>query len=168
MRDILKELEGDDTQLPNLNVYRAAQKVVFDYCTKNSKKTEWAAGLLGTTKGYLLNSLDPAQTHSPLSIDRAIAISNLTGDHRILDAMAKELDLLVIEPHHAQTSETSVMAVILRTLDIDGIVGDLSRDVRTAASDNVLDSAERESLEKTLAKLEIVCAEIKSILRGGK
>jgi hypothetical protein len=156
----------DDVELPNQKVYEAAQMVIRDHKNRINKDVSYIAERLGTTYGYLMGSIDPKKTSKPLSIDRAIAISRLTGDHRILDAMAKELDLLVIEPHHAQSSENSVMAVILRTLDIDGIVGDLSRDVRTAAADSVLDSTEKESLETTLAKLEIVCAEIKSILRA--
>lgn len=149
MRNILDKLAGDDLQLPNLEVYRTAQAVVFEYGERENKSTDTIAAELGTTRGYLLNSLDPAQTRSPLSVDRAIEITRLTNDYRILEAMAKEFGLVVTKPEPINTSgETLVLALVDKGFTLEEHQGTLAKDIRESIKDGVLDENERRKLRE--------------------
>lgn len=136
----LEEMFGDDTA-PFRTVYETAQAVVNDYMTLHNCKIEKVAELLGTTKGYLYGTLDPNQTHRPLSVDRVIEITNLTGDTRILESMKASID------HHVG-NVCAIHEVMIATLDVQTHTGELSKTLNAAIADGEIDDAERARLRK--------------------
>jgi len=81
-----------DIEIPTEEIYREAQIVVKFYMDKTGKKIDYVAQQLGTTAGYLRPILDPNQHSKPLSIDKIIDITKLTGDDRIIKKIAHKLD----------------------------------------------------------------------------
>lgn len=138
---ILDEIFGGDP-LPFRNVYETAQFVVRDYMAKHNCKIEKVAELLGTTSGHLYAVLDPKQDHKPLSVDRVIELTILTGDTRIIDAM-KETAKSSCECESGGISE-----VMMATLHVQAHTGELSSLLSTAISDGDLDEKEREAIRK--------------------
>lgn len=136
----LEEMYGDDT-VPFRTVYETAQSVVEDYMKLHSCKMQKVAELLGTTKGYLYAMLDPNQTHRPLSVDRVIEITNLTGDTRILESMKTAID------HHVG-KVCAIHEVMIATLDVQTHTGELSKTLNAAIADGEIDDAERARLRK--------------------
>lgn len=137
----LDEIFGGDP-LPFRHVYETAQIVVRDYMTKNNCKIEVVAEQLGTTANHLYNVLDPKQTHRPLSVDRVIDITALTGDTRVLDAI-KEASK--ISDEHMECSFTELM---MATIKIQSHTGALSETLFKSLEDGELDEKEREQIRK--------------------
>lgn len=140
MKNVLDEIFGGDP-MPFRHVYETAQIVVRDYMAKHNCKIEVVAGLLGTTDNHLYNTLDPKQTHRPLSVDRVIEITALTGDTRILEAMKT-----AVNPHNGKTC--AIHEVMIATLDVQTHTGELSKTLNSAIADGELDDAERARLRK--------------------
>lgn len=137
----LEKIFGDDTA-PFRTVYEMAQAVVDDYMTLHNCKIEKVAELLGTTKGYLYGTLDPNQTHRPLSVDRVIEITNLTGDHRIIDAIKQASK---VQGENAECSITEIMMVGLK---IQSHTGSLSETLFEAVKDGKIDEKEGERIRR--------------------
>ncbi|HEX5330809.1 phage regulatory CII family protein [Sulfuricurvum sp.] len=137
----LEEMFSDDTA-PFRTVYETAQAVVNDYMTLHNCKIEKVAEQLGTTRGYLYGTLDPNQTHRPLSVDRIIEITNLTGDHRIIDSIKEALKCV---DKHVQCTITDVMMVGLK---IQSHTGSLSETLFEAVKDGEIDEKEGERIRR--------------------
>lgn len=93
---MLDKIFHDENELPNIRLYEVTQQVVFDYMDKERKSIDYVAQQLGTTSGYLYPILNPKRIDRPLSMDRAIEITKLTKDKRIIDALNSEFDLISI------------------------------------------------------------------------
>lgn len=141
MKTNLDDMFGSDPT-PFRNVYEAAQIVVNDYTVLHNCKIEKVAEQLGTTRGYLYAMLDPNQTHRPLSVDRVIEITALTGDTRIIDAI-KEASK--ISDDHLECSFTELM---MATIKIQSHTGALSETLFKSLEDGELDDKEREQIRK--------------------
>ncbi len=152
-------------ELPNFDIYKTAQRVVRDYMSKHAKKIEWVASHLGTTKGYLYASLDPHQTHKPLSADRIIAITKLTEDPRIIEAMAKEVGYTICRPCDIEKVSADTTDVIMKTLDMEAAHGSLAKDVKEAVEDGILDQAEKRSIRDKAYQLRKLAAELEESLK---
>jgi len=140
MSNTLDELFGDDP-LPFRGVYETAQIVVRDYMTKHNCKIECVAEQLNTTPRHLYNVLDPKQTHRPMSVDRVIELTILTGDPRIIDAMKESGKIRGGE-------SCSIHEVMIATLNVQSHTGELSKSLNAAIADGEIDEAERAHLRK--------------------
>ena len=140
MKTTLDEIFGDDP-LPFRGVYETAQIVVRDYMTKHNCKIERVAEQLGTTANHLYNVLDPKQTHRPMSVDRVIELTILTGDTRIIDAMKESGKI-------RDGASCTIIEVMRATLDVQSHTGELSKSLNDAIADGEIDEAERAHLRK--------------------
>lgn len=141
MKTNLDDMFGSDP-VPFRNVYEAAQVVVNDYTVLHNCKIEKVAEQLGTTRGYLYAMLDPNQTHRPLSVDRVIEITNLTEDHRIIDAM-KEASRIA-----ESDVQCTITEIMMATLKVQAHTGSLSETLFDAISDGEIDDKERERIRR--------------------
>lgn len=137
---VLDEIFGGDP-LPFRHVYETAQIVVRDYMAEHNCKIEVVAEQLGTTANHLYNVLDPKQTHRPLSVDRVIEITALTGDTRIIEAMKTSA-----KPNDGEAC--AIHEVMIATLDVQTHTGELSKTLNSAIADGEIDDAERARLRK--------------------
>jgi len=155
---MLDGLFGTD-ELPNQHVYEVAQMVVKEYMDEHHVKIDHVASLLGTTKGYLYAGLDPSQTTKPLSIDRIIAITKLTGDNSILDAVVKQFDLILVNKIEAQASVLDLNVLVDRA-SIEN--NDVFREAKVDLSDGVIDAEEKKRIIKELDEADKANAELRS------
>lgn len=138
---LLDEIFGGDP-LPFRTVYEAAQMVVRDYMESQNCKIGKVAELLGTTDGHLYAVLDPKQTHKPLSVDRVIELTALTGDHRIIDAIKEASN---VSDENVECSVTDIMMVGLK---IQSHTGSLSETLFEAVKDGEIDEKERDRIRR--------------------
>ena len=154
----------DSEELPNERIYRTAQQVVKDLMNRECKKIEWVAAKLGTTKGYLYASIDPHQTHKPLSVDRAIAITRLSGDIRIIEAMAREFGYTLCRPD-VEKEQGDAMSVAVKTLEMEEKHGELATEVKEAIRDGVLDETERKKIQDKAYQLRKLAAGLEEMVK---
>jgi hypothetical protein len=155
----------DDEQLPNTRVYEMAQTVVRDFMQKEYKNIDFVAQKLGTTRGYLYASLDPKQTHKPLSIDRIMDITKLTCDNRIIEVIANEFDLIAIgkQKSEATTKDLNILA------DIANIENnDVFKEVKKDLEDGIIDRDEQKRILKEIDEAQIANAKLKDIVEKWK
>lgn len=144
---VLDEIFGGDP-LPFRTVYESAQLVVRDWMEENNCKIGKVAELLGTTDGHLYSVLDPKQTHKPLSVDRVIELTALTGDNRIIDAIREASKISDDDTEH------NVTEIMMATLKIQSHTGSLSETLFEAVKDGEIDDKEREKIRR-MAMYEI-------------
>ncbi|WP_281952024.1 phage regulatory CII family protein [Nitrosophilus kaiyonis] len=153
-------------ELPNLKIYKAAQAVIKDFMDREYKKIEWVAEKLGTTKGYLYAQLEPNRTDKPLSVDRIMAITELTGDTRIIEAMAKEFGYTLCKPEtESQKSDDPVIAVTLKAFGLEEVQGILAKTIKESIADGVLDEEEKSKINETAHLLRKLAAELQESLK---
>ena len=138
---ILDEIFGGDP-LPFRTVYESAQLVVRDYMEVNNCKISKVAELLGTTDGHLYSVLDPKQTHKPLSVDRVIELTALTGDTRIIDAIREASKIPEV------SVECNITGIVMATLKVQSHTGSLSETLFEAVKDGEIDDKEREKIRR--------------------
>jgi hypothetical protein len=126
--------------VPFREVYETAQIVVRDYMEKNNCKIGRVAELLNTTGKYLYAVLDPNQD-KPLSVDRVIELTILTGDPRIIDAMKESGKI-------RDGASCTIIEVMRATLDVQSHTGELSKSLNNAIADGKIDETERAHLRK--------------------
>ena len=161
---MLDDIFGQE-ELPNLEIYKAAQLVVRDYMERNAKKIEWVAEKLGTTKGYLYANLEPARTDKPLSVDRVIALTELTGDMRIIEEMAKKFGYTLCRPDVQVDKKADAMDLAIKTLQLEALHGELASDVEDAIQDGVVDEDEKKRVREKAYRIRKQAAEIEESLK---
>jgi len=148
-------------ELPNAKVYETAHRVVADYMERHRCKIDVVAAELGTTTGVLYRQLNPKDTQMPLSIDRVMAITKLTNDNRILEIVASEFDLMLIEKHQDKAKASDINLLV----DIASIENnDVFRVVKLAIADNIITPEEREAILKEIEEAEKANAELKDLV----
>lgn len=148
----------DTDELPNHKVYEAAQKVVADYMEKIRCKIDVVAAELGTTTGVLYRQLNPKDTTMPLSIDRVMAITKLTGDNRILEEIAREFELIVIK-RRCEKARAADLNVLVDKANIEN--SDVFRVVKSAIEDGKIDKEDKEKIIKEIDEAQVANAELK-------
>lgn len=148
----------DTDELPNSKVYEAAHKVVANYMEKNNCKIDVVAADLGTTTGVLYRQLNPKDTQMPLSIDRIMAICNLTSDNKILDVIANEFDLVLICKNQSK-AKASDINVLVDMASIEN--NDVFRVVKQAIADGVITPEEKAAILKEIDEAQKANAELK-------
>lgn len=155
---MLDDIFGDD-QLANYKIYETAQKVVKDFMDKEYKKIDYVASELGTTKGYLYASLDPKQTHKPLSIDRIIAITRLTKDNRIIEVIANEFNLMTINRYQKSNDIKDINNLVDKS-NIEN--SDVFREIKNSIKDGVISKKEKQNILKEIEEAEKINIEVKN------
>jgi len=148
-------------EMPNHKVYEAAQKVVSDYMEKHRCKIDVVAAELETTTGTLYRQLNPKDTFMPMSIDRIMAITRLTGDIRILEVIASDFDLVVIPKKH-EKAKISDLNLLVDVANIEN--GDVFKEVKSAMADGVIDKPERERILKEIDEAQKANAALKDMV----
>ena len=153
-------------ELPNEEIYRAAQGVVRRVMEKEGKKIEWVAAQLGTTKGYLYASLDPHQTHKPLSVDRTVAITELSGgDMAIVETMAKRFGYVLVKADTKCADEADAIGVAVKTLELEQLHGILAKVVKESVEDGKLDSEEVKKIVDAIYPIRKLAAQMEAGLK---
>lgn len=151
----------DTDELPNSKVYETAHKVVADYMEKNNCKIDVVAAELGTTTGVLYRQLNPKDTQMPLSIDRVMAITNLTSDNRILEVVVNEFDLVTVCKHKVEAKASDINLLV----DVASIENnDVFRVVKLAIADDVITPEEKEAILKEIDEAQKANAELKDMV----
>jgi len=162
---MIDDLFGGE-ELPNKEIYQAAQNVVRRIMEKEGKKIEWVAAQLGTTKGYLYASLDPYQTHKPLSVDRAVSITELSGgDMAIIETMAKHFGYVLVKADAKAEGSADAMTVAVKTLELEQLHGELAKEVKDAVEDGILDDGERKAIRERIYELRRLAAQMEENLK---
>jgi len=155
---MIDKLFGKD-EIPNYGIYEVAHEVVYDYMKQNDiPKIDEVAAKLGTTSGVLYRRLNPDDTTMPLSMDSVIAITHLTGDMRILEAMAKPFDQMLICKKKA-TAKTSDLNLLVDIANMEN--SDVFRVVKKAIADDQITPEEREAILKEIDEAQKANAELK-------
>ena len=145
-------------ELPNQSVYMVAQQVIKEYMERVHRDIDFVSEKLGTTKGYLYKQLDPKQTHRPLSIDRVMAITQLTGDKRILEEITKSFDLVVIPKKQSETDMSDLNLLV----DIANMENnDVFAVIKKAMADGIIDAEEFERIMKEIDEAQKANADLK-------
>ncbi len=148
----------DTEEIPNYKVYEAAHQVVADFMERNRCKIDVVAAELGTTTGVLYRQLNPKDTTMPLSIDRVMAITKLTGDNRILEEVSKEFDLIVI-PKRCEKAKAADINLLVDMASIEN--NDVFRVVKMAMADEIITPEEKEAILKEIDEAQKANAELK-------
>jgi len=162
---MLDDIFGQE-ELPNLDVYQTAQKVIKDFMDKEYKKIEWVAEKLGTTKGYLYAQLEPNRTDKPLSVDRVIAITELTDDVRIIEAMAKKFGYTLCKPETSKKEfNDPIFTVVINSLSLEELQGDLAKSIKEAIKDGVIDKKEKKEIMDLAYELRKMAVKLEESLK---
>ena len=124
-----------------MDVFDAAYRVAHDF------KPDGAVGLarlLGKNPGTFLNKLNPAQETSHITLEEAVLISTVTGDRRILEALAATLGCGVFElPAAGFACDTELLTLVLRR---EQKAGEFARALDRALEDGDISGAEAREL----------------------
>ena len=164
---MLDELFGAE-ELPNEMMYRAAQGLVKRLMEREHKKIEWVAENIGTTKGYLYASLDPHQMHKPLSVDRVIALTRLSGDMSIIEEMAKIFGYALCRADAQSAEYRSIIDIVNSSLSLQEGQGELSKSIKDAIKDGVIDEKEKQEIKTKAYELRKLAIELESLIESIK
>jgi len=150
-------------ELPNYKIYEIAQKVVADYMKVKNCKINPVAAELETTVGVLYRQLNPKDTTMPLNIDRIIAITRLTKDNRIIEAIAKEFDLNLVENIKVEESNADInLSVDIANMENSEVF----KDVKLAIEDNIITEKEKKTILSDIEKAQKANAQLKARILG--
>ena len=151
----------DTDELPNAKIYETAHDVVSQYMTKHNCKIDVVAAQLGTTTGVLYRQLNPKDTQMPLSIDRLMALCKLTGDVKIIEAVAHEFDYMLVH-RKISAARTSDINLLVDIASIEN--NDVFKAVKEAISDGEITQEERELILKEINEAQKANAQLKQMV----
>lgn len=151
----------------NQAIIKTAKIAIRQYCLANGFTRDDIAEDLGIVRGTLDNKLKPSDTKISLTGEEILKITEITDDNSILKAMCEERGLNVYDPIEVMPDGGDVMhEVLIGTLDIDIKTGHLSKLVRDAIEDLVIDEDEAIKLSKALKELRAVGRKIEIMLEN--
>lgn len=123
-----------------MNVFDAAHATVHAYLGGS----ESLAPRLGMSAALLRNKVNPNNDRNQLTLGEASLLVGLTGDSRILQALANEhgYQLAMVDGRVPDGSITDL------TLDMATAMGDLARKIKTAQCDGVISERELREIER--------------------
>lgn len=151
----------DTDEIPNYKVYEIAHQVVSDYMESKRCKIDLVATELGTTTGVLYRQLNPKDTQMPLSIDRIIAITRLTKDHRIIEEINKEFDLIAI-PRVCENANLSDINLLVDIANIEN--NDVFKITKMSIANGVISSEEQAAILKEIDEAQKANAQLKDMV----
>ena len=138
----------------------AKYAVVHDYCGGAVA----LAARLGVNPGTLSNKVNPTVETHHLSVDEAVAVQNLAGDHRILHAEAQAQDHVCIPIGEWRgVSDTDLVEALSRYMEE---VGETAGTLRRALEDGVVTPGEMLELEAEAYEDVAVLMELLARVRG--
>lgn len=126
-----------------MNVIDAADATVHDY----QGGSESLAPRLGMSAAVLRNKVNPSNDRNHLSLAEADRLMRVTGDHRILHALA---DMHGYVLHHAEEHD-GAGTVLEGVLAFNAAGGKLNRAIRDAMADGLITEREMKLIEKCSA-----------------
>lgn len=151
----------------NTNVTKVAKECIRAYCLANSLGRDDVADELGIVKGTLDNKLKNSDLKSCFTVEEILKLSEITDDDNILKTMCAERGLLVYDPVETMPDGGDVFAEVLSgILNIDVETGNLSKTVRDALEDGVIDDKEASEITESLKTLRSIERKIEIMLKN--
>jgi hypothetical protein len=123
-----------------VNTQQAAHAVAHDF----PHNTDTLASLMGLTSGAILRNKvvlnRTAENRNHLTLAEAVRMTEITNDHRILEAWARELGMALIEMPQAEScADADVIELMAKTWETNGEIG---REVNKTFEDGVVEQHE--------------------------
>lgn len=149
----------------NTNITRAAKNCITEHCMKNQLGREDIALDLGITKGTLDNKLKPSMLNALFTIEEVMQLSEITDDNSILKAMCEERGLVVFDPIELMPDGGDVIhELVTAGLDIDSFKGMLSKEIKDAIEDNLLEEHEIKKILPPVKAIRKIARKIEVML----
>lgn len=130
-----------------MNISDAAYAVAHDY----PGGTESLAPRIGLSGAVLRGKVNPNDAAHKLTLDEALRMQTLTGDHRILHAMAEELGYVCIQLPEAGASDMGLLDSFMSVLKE---LGEFSSEFRKDWEDGNIDAAELARLRQEFYEMQ--------------
>lgn len=149
-----------------MNISDAAYNTAHDY----PGGVPALAVRMGVSANVLQNKVNPSQEHHKLTLNEAVKMQAITGDLRILHAMAGALGCVCIKtPGIEQVGD---MALLDSFMSVVAELGDLSTEFKNSWDDGTVTPAEFERIKSEAydvqARLAELLMRIESIVEPGK
>lgn len=103
------------------------------------------ARLMGKGETVLANKLNPDCDSHHLNLGEAVAITELTGDHRIVEAWAASLGKVLVDLPAGVVSDDDLVEQVLLA---QSVFGKLMQAIHDARADGVIDRVEHSQIER--------------------
>jgi len=131
----------------------------------NGLSLEDFANEIGLSAGTLENKLKPASPYD-FTITEFIHILDITGDYAPLEFLAKRYDFRLCKPDTTKSEcDNLILAVTLKTFDLEELQGNLAKTIKEAIQDGEIDESEKEEIKNLAYELRKLAAELEESLR---
>ena len=103
------------------------------------------ASLMGKGATVLANKLNPDCDSHHLNLGEAVAVTELTGDHRIVEAWAASLGKVLVDMPAGAVSDDDLVEQVLLA---QSVFGKLMQAIHDARADGVIDRMEHGQIER--------------------
>lgn len=144
-----------------MDVFDAAYRVAHDYPHRGAVGL---AAKLGKNPGTFLNKVNPGQETHQLTLGEAVEMQAISGDHRILHAMAAVLGEACFPlPDLSDLSDQALLELINR-IGAEG--GDFHREINHSLSDNRICAREFARIEDEAMQFIAAIGEAVARMKG--
>lgn len=115
------------------------------YLLGKSHNISELARLMGKGETVLANKLNPDCDSHHLNLGEAVAVTELTGDHRIVEAWAASLGKVLVDLPAGVVSDDDLVEQVLLA---QSVFGKLMQAIHDARADGVIDRVEHSQIER--------------------
>lgn len=145
-----------------MNIKDAMHHTVHDY----PGGSESLGPRMGIVGGVLRNKVNPNSTSHHLTVIEADKMMTMTGDHRILQAMAQQQGyVLVPVAFDMPASDAAILELVTRVWRTNG---DIGKAVDDALSDGRITTRELDNIEQTISNTEQAMHTMLARIRGAQ
>lgn len=137
-----------------MNVQDAAYHTVHDY----PGGAPALALRLGMSGAVLQNKVNASQQHHKVTLDESVRMQEMTGDHRILHAMAQHLGYVCVRA--GEFNGVSDEALLETFTALVAELGDLSRAFNDAIADGAITRKEEARIKQEFYEMQQAGAEL--------
>ncbi|WP_033137659.1 phage regulatory CII family protein [Aeromonas finlandensis] len=119
--------------------------LVAAYLLGKSHNISELARLMGKGETVLANKLNPDCDSHHLNLGEAVAVTELTGDHRIVEAWAASLGKVLVDLPAGVVSDDDLVEQVLLA---QSVFGKLMQAIHDARADGVIDRVEHSQIER--------------------
>ncbi|RQM76187.1 transcriptional regulator [Aeromonas jandaei] len=119
--------------------------LVAAYLLGKSHNISEFARLMGKGETVLANKLNPDCDSHHLNLGEAVALTELTGDHRIVEAWAASLGKVLVDLPAGVVSDDDLVEQVLLA---QSVFGKLMQAIHDARADGVIDRVEHSQIER--------------------